>query len=56
MDIDFAKEEKQQAEEDLIVEAASMAVVSAANAVIEYGRAHFDKTPYHDSHQQKCED
>ena len=27
MDIDFAKEERQQAEEDLIMEAASMAVI-----------------------------
>ena len=26
-----------------------MAVVSTANAVIKYGQAHFDKTPYHDS-------
>ena len=49
MDIDFAEEERQQAEEDLIVEATSMAVIGAANAVIEYGQAHFDKTPYHNS-------
>ena len=42
MDIDFAEEEKQQAEEDLIVEAASMAVMGAVNAVIEYGWALFD--------------
>ena len=49
MDIDFAEEKRRQAEEDLIVEATSMAVIGAANAVIEYGWAHFDKTPYHNS-------
>ena len=42
-------EEEDLDEEDLIVQAAVTAAISATLATIDYSQTYYDKTPYHDS-------
>ena len=42
-------EEEDLDKEDLIVQAAVTAAISATLVVIDYSQTHYDKTPYHDS-------
>ena len=49
-DDDYASDEEEDLdEEDLIVQAAVTAAISAAFVVIDYSQTYYDKTPYHDS-------
>ena len=45
----YADEEEDIEEEDLVIQATTTATISAALAAIDYSQTYYDKTPYHDS-------